>query len=343
MSATSELRFERFVAGQIATTAFESLRARIDPAREPEPLRPGTVCLLGWRGDVPAARGSLWLVDDLHGAPGRSGLIGHYEALDAEAGVALLDRARRQLLSDADGRLARILGPMNGNTWARYRLALPPEPGDRAFDPPTFLTEPVNPFTYPAHFEAAGFAIVARYLSRIDLDPSRAASDSEAIASRLAARGIRVRSLDLARFDEELVGLHDLSLEAFADNPYYTPLAFGPFRAMYEAMRPLIDPELVLFAEDDDGLVGFQFGFIDPISAARGRPRGVAKTVAAALRVRGLGLGHHLMDLLRRRVYERGAHESIHALMHATNLSTRMSARHDTHVFRRYALYQWTS
>ena len=47
---------------------------------------------------------------------------------------------------------------------------------------------------------------------------------------------------------------------------------FAPFRAMYEAMRPLIDPELVLFAEDDDGLVGFQFGFIDPVSAARGRP-----------------------------------------------------------------------
>jgi GNAT superfamily N-acetyltransferase len=341
---SESLRFESFVAGEPATVAFESLRGLIYPSPPPEPLTPGTDCLLAWRDEQPVARASLWLADDLHGAPGRSGLIGHYEALDDRAGVTLLTESCARLVArSAASSLARILGPMNGNTWARYRLALPLEPDDRRFDPLVFLTEPINPPTYPPHFMAAGFTVAARYLTRIDLEPGRPASDAEAIAARLSARGIRVRTLDLARFDDELVALHALSLEAFADNPYYTPLAFAPFRAMYDAIRPLIDPELVLFAEDDQGLVGFHFGFLDPLSPALGGPmRGVAKTIAVAKRARGLALGHHLMDELRRRAHERGAQHVLHALMHATNLSTRMSARHETHVFRRYALFERT-
>jgi ribosomal protein S18 acetylase RimI-like enzyme len=340
---SAPLRFESFVSGDPPTAAFESLRAAIYTAPPPEPLLAGTECLLAFRDQRPVARASLWLVDDLHGAPGLSGLIGHYESLD-RFGPDLLGEACRRLEASAvarGGRLARILGPMNGNTWARYRLALPSEAGDRSFEPQVFLTEPMNPMSYPDDFAAANFTVVTRYLSRIDLDPGRPADDAGTITERLAARGIRVRTLDLARFDDELHALHALSLEAFADNPFYTPLSFAPFRAMYEAIRPLIDPELVLFAEDEAGLVGFMFGFFDPLSPALGGPpRAVAKTIAVAKRARGLALGHHLMDELRRRSHERGAREVIHALMHETNASTRMSARHETHVFRRYALFE---
>jgi len=49
-----------------------------------------------------------------------------------------------------------------------------------------------------------------------------------------------------------------------------------------------------------------------------------------------------MLDLIRRRALASGCGSVIHALMHVKNLSMRMSARHRTRVFRRYALYQWT-
>ena len=48
---------------------------------------------------------------------GACGLVGHYEAEDAAAGVALL-REAQQLLVRAG--VSRVVGPVNGSTWARY-------------------------------------------------------------------------------------------------------------------------------------------------------------------------------------------------------------------------------
>jgi len=74
-------------------------------------------------------------------------------------GSRALLHAQRQLAA-AD--VERVLGPMNGSTWARYRLALPSVPGICC------LTAGVhdgaaNPFDYPEQFAAAGFSIGARY------------------------------------------------------------------------------------------------------------------------------------------------------------------------------------
>jgi GNAT superfamily N-acetyltransferase len=270
-------------------------------------------------------------------------MIGHYEALDREAGIELLRHALGVLAARHGGRLRRVLGPINGSTWMRYRLALPALPGDPSFDPPVFLGEPQNPFDYPEHFAVAGFTVAARYESRIDVDPARVAEGAEALARRVADLGVRITPLDLDRFDDELVDLHALSFEAFADNLYYSPLGRDEFFAGYRKMRPLIDSELVLMAREGGGaLVAFQFAYLDPVSARDGRPtRAVIKTVATAPRVRGHGLAGHMLDLLRRRAHERGCQATIHALMHVGNVSTRMSARHEGQVFRRYALYQW--
>jgi ribosomal protein S18 acetylase RimI-like enzyme len=236
----------------------------------------------------------------------------------------------------------RVLGPMNGSTWRRYRLALPREPGEPAFEPPVFAGEPVNPEAYPAWFVDAGATVVARYESRIDEAPTVRAADADALAARVREAGIRIRALDPRAFDPELAVLFELSLEAFAANPYYTPVAWEEFRAQYEAVRAMLDPELVLLAESRSGTpIAFQFAYLDPIATAAGRPRAIVKTVATSPAARGMGLAGHMLDLLRERAAERGATAVIHALMHVANFSMKMSARHETRVFRRYALFEW--
>ncbi len=332
MSGSLDLR--TFVYGADGTAAFDALAGA-----SREPVAPGTECRAAFREGEAVARCSSMLADGLHGADGPTGLIGHFEARDEAAALALLGDARGALFARG---ARRVLGPMNGSTWKRYRFALPPEPGDGVFDPPVFAGEPTNPETYPAWFVAAGAMEVARYESRIDETPGTPAADAAALASRVREAGIQVRAMEAEAFDAELALLYELSLDSFAGNLYYTPIAFEEFREQYAALRQVLDPELVLVAEGRTGTpIAFQFAYLDPIGAAAGRPRAIVKTVATAPAARGMGLAGHMLDLLRERAAARGATAVIHALMHVANFSMRMSSRHATRVFRRYALYEW--
>jgi len=319
---------------------FEQVREAVGPdgAHDDAPAR-SAIRLLGWRGDEPVARLAYQVAPELHDAPGASGLVGHYEALDTEAGVTLLRAARRALLQQG---AVRVLGPINGSTWARYRLAIRPTDPTAEDDPPPFLSEPWNPARYPFDFEAAGFSEIAQYESRVDSQLDAEAQDAGVVSERVRAAGIRVRPLNLGDFEAELERLYALSVECFADNLYYTPVPLEAFREQYRKARPLIDPELVLIAETEERPVAFQFAFRDPRSPQPAAPRVIVKTVATSPSCRGLGLGGHMLDLIRRRAHAAGASSVIHALMYVRNLSMRMSARHRTEVFRRYALYQWT-
>ena len=227
-----------------------------------------------------------------------------------------------------------MVGPLNGSTWARYRLALPPEDGEPG--PAPFLGEPQNPPEYPAHFRAAGFAPLLRYESRRVPEP-RPDPGLEPARARLADRGLSVAGLDPAAFDAAVAEIHALSLRAFASNPFYSPLPLEPFREQYRRLRPLLDPELVRLARGPDGrLLGLVFAYPDPLAP---HPRVVLKTLAAAREARGLGLGRVLTDDVHRLAALRGA-EVVHALMHVDNASMRVSAHADSRLFRRYALYR---
>ena len=332
------MHITRFVAEGPAPPRFEAVRGL--PELPVEPLARGVPCLVASTAGRAVARLSLQLGEDLVGAPGRSGLVGHYEALSREAGVELLGAACHEL---AEQGAVRVLGPMNGSTWARYRLALPSLPGDAACEPPYFASEPRNPFEYPEHFDAAGFRACARYESRMD-DLATDAPDAGEVAARVAQAGYSFRPLDLERFDAELATLHGLSLGAFNDNLYYSPIGEDTFRAMYEPLRSRMEPEFVLIALDRSrNACGFLFAFADPLCVRDGHPwRLIAKTVAVAPAARGHGVANHMLDRVRAAARGRGFSELIHALMHVSNLSTRMSARYGSGVFRRYALWEWT-
>ena len=333
------LRIDRISPGEAAMARFASVRHPASGPGSEEAVPDGVECLLASVGGAPVARLGVLVAPGLNGAPGPSGLIGWYEALDGEAGTALLCHAREVL---ADRGVARVLGPMNGSTWARYRLALPPEAGEPS--PAPFLGEPVNPPEYPEHFTAAGFSVEAEYESRVVPRPEGEVPDGVGTAARLAEGGVEVRAPDPERFEEQLREIFELSLRAFSGNLYYTPIGYAPFRAAYERIRPLLDPELVRLAYGDGGaLLGYVFAYPDPLDRAPGRPpRVVLKTLATAPEARGLGLGSHLTSEVARIAFARGAPAVIHALMHVDNTSTRISGKHAAALFRGYALYGWT-
>jgi len=331
------MNIERIVSGTAPPPEFELVRGI--PGFAAEPIESGVTCLVARDGGRAVARLSLHLRDGLRGAPGRSGLVGHYEASNVDAGAALLRAACDALTA---GGAHRVLGPMSGSTWSRYRLALPREPGDPECAPPHFSGEPRNPFDYPDHFNAAGFEVCARYESRID-DLAAGIHDATELARRARDAEVSMRPLDLARFDGELDLLHELSLEAFADNLYYSPIDRAEFRAIYAPQRSRMDADLVTIVTDARGVAcGYLFGFADPLAAEVGSSRIVLKTLAVSPRARGRGVAGLMIDALRATAVRRRCRDMVHALMHVDNISSHLSHRYHSGVFRRYALWQWT-
>src|SRR5580700_3002569 len=87
-------------------------------------------------GDHLLARCSIWTQFTPSHQSQPIGVIGHYAAADARSGVAILSHAADQLSRHG---FSLAVGPMDGNTWRRYRLLT-----QRGQEPPFFL-EPNNP------------------------------------------------------------------------------------------------------------------------------------------------------------------------------------------------------
>jgi GNAT superfamily N-acetyltransferase len=260
----------------------------------------------------------------------RVGAIGGFAALDAAGAKGLLDAAVRVLWERG---CETVVGPMNGNTWRHYRFVV--GGGER----PPFLLEPRNPLEYPEWWQQAGFAVLSRYTSSVILLGEAAAVRRE-VGERLVKSGVTIRSLDPARYDEELRAIHGLSLRSFSNNFLYTPLDEEAFLESYRKVRDWVDPDFVMLAERAGRICGYLFGIADLEAAARGgRSAVIAKTLAVDPAMRGAGLGAFLIDELHRAARGKGYDESIHALQHASNSSLRITGRHKGRVFRHYALF----
>jgi GNAT superfamily N-acetyltransferase len=284
---------------------------------------------LALAGDRLLARCSLWWRAVPHLPGERLGLIGHYGATPGSAGVHLLEQACAELAARG---CSLAVGPMDGSTWRSYRLVT-----WRGSAPPFFL-EPDHPADWVSQWQGAGFTTLAGYRSTAVALPAEPDPRLGRIQQRL--QGVRVRTLDLGDLDHELGRIHDLSLTAFADNVLYTPIGLEPFRRMYRGLRPHLDPELVLLAEDEAGLAGFLFALPDHLAAARGDPLASVILKSAAVRPgrARAGLGIWLGEEVHRRAQARGYRQAIHALMHDANPSRNIGTR-GARLLRRYTLF----
>ena len=155
----------------------------------------------------------------------------------------------------------------------------------------------------------------------------------------LRRAGVIVRPFDVSRTDTELHAIFRLLLASFERNFLYTPIAEEEFLLDSRALLPFVRPDLTLLAERDGQLVGFLMALPDVLQAQRGQPVDtvIVKTVAVAPVVSGCGVGSALVALAHDRARRLGFRRAIHALMHDSNVSRRISRR-SARVFRRYVL-----
>lgn len=278
--------------------------------------------------EAPAARASLWWRETPALDGRKIGAIGHYAANREDDARWLLDAACRRL---AEQGCERAVGPMDGNTWRRYRWLT------GRGEEPAFLMEPDNPDAWPWHWQAAGFTALASYFSALNSDLAYEDAQVARGGERLHRAGVTVRPLDPGQFEEELRKIYAVSVRAFPGNYLYTPLPEAEFLAQYAAVRERLRPELVLLAEHAGQPAGYVFAMPDWLRGAA-MDTAIVKTVAAIPGRNYAGLGTWLVARAQIAARELGFRRVIHALMHESNNSLNLSARY-ARPFRRYTLF----
>ncbi|MFN8657850.1 MAG: hypothetical protein U0105_16035 [Candidatus Obscuribacterales bacterium] len=276
---------------------------------------------------LPGAGCSLWWrhTPGLDGA--KLGFIGRFAADSATASTHILDYAC-DLLKENGVNLA--VGPVDGNTWNSYRYTT------WSSGQAPFCLEPQHPAQYPRYFQHAGFSPLATYYSSITHDLH---SDRKVVAKleeKLARAGVTIRQIDAANFDGELLKVFQLCEQSFNDNFLYTPITQAEFLQQYAAVKPLVQPPLVLLAERAGELVGFVFAL--PNVNDTERRTIIVKTLARLPQRELAGLGHLLLARVHEAAQQMGFKQAIHALMHQSNNSLALSNRY-ARKFREYALF----
>ena len=290
------------------------------------------------------------VLEDQAGLP--IGLIGFFEARDQLDAVRSLFCAALDWLSDRGAGL--VVGPMDGDTWHRYRLNVGP------FEEPPFLMEPYNPAYYPALWQASGFDVLEEYSSLRVADAGAAATALEAKYQKVRSAGYLFETLRRDRFEDELIRIHGLSRELFRGNFLYNDIDQESFLQLYAGSRSLIDDDLVAFAVAPDGRdAGFLFALLDrqrALAAMRGSKGLLAKLRFLRLRNRvdcvnlkslgvlsehrKVGLGAALMYYGYARARDRGFRQVNLCLIRQDNPSGRLDGGQGR-LLRRYQLYRW--
>jgi hypothetical protein len=179
------------------------------------------------------------LHDEVHRE--RTTWFGFFEARDAAVAAGLLVAVEAH--ARARGSRA-VRGPVNPSLHDACGLLVD------GFDDAPYALMPYNPPAYAAFIEGCGFR-KAKDLHAWDIDVERPISERVVrVAERVRRRnGIVVRTVDLRRFDDELDILQSIYRDAWADNWGFVAPTDAEIRQLAVELKPIVDPELVLFAE----------------------------------------------------------------------------------------------
>lgn len=226
-----------------------------------------------------------------------------------------------------------IIGPMNGSTWYNYRVSASHKTN-------SYLLDLTHPEYYGKLFEHSRLSIFRRYFTYKEMISKRPYQKFAATERQFNQRGIQVRPVNMDHFERELVSIYHLNIEAFSANFLYTPINQDSFKSIYLQLKPIINPEFILLAENKKGeLLGFIFCVENTFDQ---KSKGlIVKTIARKECPDVKGLGFYLGYLLHFKAYKMGYDYMLHAFMDEHNKSLKMSEQFDGELFQTYYLYKY--
>lgn len=185
------------------------------------------------------------------------GFFGFFESIsDAEVTGTLLSKVADWLKTHG---MEKMAGPMNPSTNDECGLLI------EGFDSFPCLMMPFNPRTYPALFESFGLKkrmdLYALLLEKSTFNLDRL----DRITERLKKREPRlhVRPIDLSRFGEELKIVKEIYNQAWSKNWGFVPMTDEEINLAAKELKPLVVPELTLFAYWEKEPIGFSVSLPD--------------------------------------------------------------------------------
>lgn len=195
----------------------------------------------------------------------RVGFYGFFECID-DQGVAnaLFDTAASWVRGKG---LDTLRGPMNPSVNDDCGLLVD------GFETPPVLMMPHNPRYYVRLTETAGFTKAMDLLCFEGKGgmPERLVRGARLVAER---KGITLRKLDMKRFKEEVELVKELYNAAWEKNWGFVPLTNAEIDHLAKQLKPVVVPELVVFAEKDGKTIGFGVALPDLNVALKHNPSG---------------------------------------------------------------------
>jgi GNAT superfamily N-acetyltransferase len=167
--------------------------------------------------------------------------FGFFEATDAAAAASLLSAV--ETWARPRGCTA-VRGPVNPSLNESAGLLVD------AFDDDPYLLMPYNPPAYASYIEGAGYAKIKDLLAW-GFDLAAPVGERVArLADRVRARhGVTVRRANMRAYDEDLALIVRIYREAWQRNWGFVPPTDAEMKQLAADLKPIIDPDLVLFAE----------------------------------------------------------------------------------------------
>lgn len=259
--------------------------------------------------------------------------IGEFETSNEENGIKILQKCEEILRKK---RVDFIVGPMNGNTWRKYRTV------KFSNGEPEFLLENVNSNEYNKIFIESGFEEIYTYTSTKGLIKDAYESEIlDILESKITEENITIRKFDKNNYLEDLRKIYNISIQSFNNNPLYTPIEEKDFIQQYEAYINMVDEELILIAEKEEKEIGFVFCIPDfnGLKIEGKLNTLILKTIAVLPEYEELAIGNIMLKRIAKIAQAKRFEKWIFAFMYSNNTSQKMAKRNKTEIIREYALY----
>ncbi|MEZ4647435.1 MAG: N-acetyltransferase [Candidatus Eisenbacteria bacterium] len=213
----------------------------------------------------------------------KTGFFGFFEVVDEEVVAALLLQAAADWLT-ARG-MERMRGPASFSSNEEFGLLVD------GFGSAPMVMMTYNPEYYIRLLERHGLVpakdLVAYYMTDETI-PERLLKLLQRVEDRAQ---ITVRPLDKKRFDQEVELIRDVYNSAWERNWGFVPMTNAEIDHMAKELKPVVDPDLVAFAEKDGKTIGFALALPDlnqALRRANGKlwPFGLVKMILEMKKIR---------------------------------------------------------
>lgn len=260
------LRFPRQIYRQdpnwIAPLEFER-KAFLNPKKNPFFRRGEARLFLAYQGSRPVGRISAQIhYGHLERYKDAAGFFGFFEAVNDPAVVqALFERAGRWL---AQKGMKKLRGPFNLTMYDNETGTL-----IDGFDTPPVMMMGHNPPYYASLLEKTGFRKckdIFAWHYEVNRIPEAALQLAEATRRY---PGLTLRSIEMKNFEDEVRLMMRIYNEAWAENFGFVPVGEEEIFYLAKTLKPIVDPEMILFASVNGDPAAFSLGLPNVNEAIR--------------------------------------------------------------------------